>query len=238
VGDFDTGDLSQWPYVERCAPDRIVVYSTSNMPAGAPAPRQGKYAALFHVLDGDVAPCTSSGNPRAELETDESLFHPGDDVWEAWAVYVPSNHPSCGACTDWFLFQEDYGAPWDGSPSFAWYFDFSSPNQILVNRGAQYNHDAPYAGGLTTDKWVDLLVHKKFSNVDDGSGFVEAWIDGAPLTFSACNCTKLSTQTMHSTQMSVGFYLDSYRAKGLFSSFDLYYDGLRIGTTRDVVELK
>ncbi len=239
VGDFETGDLSQWFYVERCQPDRITVYSAANAPAGAPAPREGNYAALFHVLDTDVSPCTSTGDPRAELETRESLLHPGDDVWEAWSMYVPSSHPSCGSCSSWFAFQEDYGSPWDGPASIGWYLTFSkSPNRFSVGRGTQYNGDWPASVPITTDKWVDFLVHKRFSNKDDGTGFIEAWIDGTPLTFSPCNCTKLVMQTMHSTQASLGFYLTAYRAKGLFSSFDLYYDGVRIGTTRDAVELK
>ncbi len=239
TGDFETGDLSQWHYVERCQPDRITVYSAANAPAGAPPPRQGDYAALFHVLDTDVSPCTSTGDPRAELETAESLLKPGDEVWEAWSMYIPSSHPSCGSCSKWFAFQEDYGSPWDGPASLAWYLTFyDNPTRFSIGRGSQYNGDWPAATALVTDQWVDFLVHKKMSNKDDGTGFIEAWVDGNQLTFSPCKCTKLSMQTMHSTQKSVGFYLTAYRAKGLFSSFDIYYDGVRIGTTRASVELQ
>jgi hypothetical protein len=241
LGDFETGDLSQWAYIERCATNRIVVYSTANAPSGAPAPRAGKYAAQFHVLDTDVAPCTSTANPRAELES-PSLFSPGDERWEAWSVYVPSSHPApaCTKCANgtFFAFQEDYGAPFDGPPAMGWYFDFGvSPNLFSMDRGQQYKDDQPWLSPLLTGQWVDFLVHKKFSNTDDGTGFVEAWENGSPITYSTCNCTRLSTQTMHATQTSLAFYMTAYRAAGLFDSFDTYYDEVRIGTTRASVQI-
>jgi hypothetical protein len=242
LGDFETGDLSQWDYIERCATNRIVVYSTANAPAGAPAPRAGKYAVQFHVLDTDVAPCTSTDNPRAELDS-PLLFSPGDDRWESWSVYVTSSHPApnCTAnCANgnWFAFQTDYGAPYDGPASIGWFFDFgASPNVFSMDRGSQYNNDQPWLSPLITGQWVDFLVHKKFSNVNDGTGFVEAWENGNPITFSTCNCTRLSMQTMHSTQTSLAFYLTAYRAAGLFTTFDSYYDEVRIGTTQASVQI-
>ena len=245
TGDFETGDLSQWAYVERCAADRIVVYNTANMPAGAPAPRQGQYAARFRVLDTDVMPCTSTENPRAEVETPESLFKPGDERWEAWSMYLPSALPAplCGTCQNrgWFVFQEDYGAPWDGSPSLGWNLDLvKNPKAFRLDRGEQYGHDQPGTATMILGHWVDFLVHKKFANTANGGGFIEVWVDGTPMTFNASgctNCTRLMMQTMHSTQKSVGFYLSTYREKGFFSSFDVYYDAVRIGTSRAAVEL-
>jgi hypothetical protein len=241
TGDFETGNLNQWVYVERCATDRITVYNAANMPAGAPAPRQGQYAARFHVLDTDVDPCTSTENPRAELETPESLFKPGDDRWEAWSLYIPTTVPTplCGSCDDgaWFVFQEDYGAPWDGSPAVGWNFDFTAnPKKIRMDRGEQYGHDQPGGVDIATGRWMDLLVHKKFANTASGGGFVEAWVDGAPIAFPG-GVTKLMTQTMHSTQNQLGFYLTAYRMRGYFTSFDVYYDAIRIGTTSAAVEL-
>lgn len=243
VGDFETGNLSQWSYIERCQPDRILVYSTANAPAGAPAPRGGRYAVRFRVQNTDVAPCTSTDGARAELETPESLFRPGDDRWEFWSVFIPTSHPTpmCGSCPngDWMMFQEDYGAPWDGSASIAWFVDLTStPNRFRMDRGAQYGHDQPGSSPLVTARWVDFLVHKKFANTTAGGGFVEAWVDGNPLTFEPCNCTKLMTQTMHSTQPTLGFYLTSYRPQGLYDWFEIYYDEVRIGTTRASVELR
>jgi hypothetical protein len=109
-----------------------------------------------------------------------------------------------------------------------------------MDRGEQYDHDQPGTVDMITGRWVDFLVHKKFANTASGGGFVEAWIDGTPLTFNApgCDsCTKLMMQTMHSTQNQLAFYLTAYRRAGYFSSFDVYYDAVRIGTSREAVEL-
>jgi hypothetical protein len=166
------------------------------------------------------------------------VFKPGDDRWEAWSVYIPASHPQPIGET-WFAIQEDYGAPWDGSPSVGWFLDFGSgAARLRMDRGDQYGHDQPLLTNLSLGHWVDLLVHKKFANTSGGGGFVEAWVNKAPMGFDACNgCTRLMTQTMHSTQKQVGFYLTSYRARGTFQTFDTYYDGIRIGTSRASVEL-
>lgn len=241
-GDFETGDLTQWEYEEQCQPGRITVYSSANVPAGAPMPREGTHAVRFRVLDTDVEPCTSSENPRAELESSEELFKPGDDRWEAWSILIPTSHPQplCGSCTDsgWFAFQEDYGPPYDGPASIGWFLDFTpTPQHFRMHRGEQYDHDRPGAAVMTKGRWVDFLVHKKFANTANGGGFVEAWVDKMPITFDTCNCTKLMTQTMQSSQTNVGFYLTSYRERGFFETFDVFYDAIRVGTTRGSVEL-
>ena len=157
-------------------------------------------------------------------------------------MYVPTNHPApaCLTCADgtFFAFQEDYGSPFDGPPSIGWFFDFGvTPNLFSMDRGQQYSDDQPFLSTLLTGQWVDFMVHKRFSNTDDGTGFVEAWENGSPITFSTCNCTRLSTQTMHSTQTSLAFYMTAYRALGLYTSFDTYYDEVRVGTTRDSVQI-
>jgi hypothetical protein len=107
-----------------------------------------------------------------------------------------------------------------------------------MDRGEQYGHDQPLLTALPLGRWVDFLVHKKFANTASGGGFVEAWVDKVPMPFNTCGgCTRLMTQTMHSSQRTLGFYLTSYRAQGTFQTFDTYYDAVRIGTTRAAVEL-
>lgn len=231
TGDFETGNLSQWAYIEQCRPERILVYDASTAPAGAPMPRQGRYAARFRVLDTDVSPCTSTENPRAEVETSEQLLRPGNDIWEFWSVYIPVDHatPRDG----WFLFQEDYGAPWDGPPAIGWIYDFySTPHQFRVDRGQGYEDQVAWYP-MIKGRWADFLIHKKLANTNNGGGFIEAWIDGVAVRFG--NVTRLMTRTMHTTQRTVGFYLSSYRSTGMFDLFDVYYDAVKIGTSREVV---
>ncbi len=92
-GDFETGDLSQWACVQECAKGRVTVYSASNAPAGAPMPRQGRYAAEFRVLDTDTSPCTPTADPRAQVLSPR-ILKPGVEIWEGWSVYIPSGFPA------------------------------------------------------------------------------------------------------------------------------------------------
>jgi len=242
VGDFETGDLKQWDYVEQCAAGRISVYSAATA-AGRPTPREGKYAVSMHVLNTDVAPCTSTENPRAQLQSKLDLLKPGQEVWEAWSMYLPTNFPTSGCnvkpgCNPYFLFQEDYAPPWDGgSPQIGWdVLSLSGTDTFTMARGPQYGLDRPAHAAKVTGKWVDFLVHKKLANTVSGGGFVEAWIDKVPITFSG-GATRLNMQTMHTTQSALGFFLASYRAVNMWDAADVYFDGARVGTTRAIVEL-
>jgi uncharacterized membrane protein YgcG len=245
VGDFETGDLSQWAWANQCQTGRITVYSAATAPAGAPAPRQGNYAAKFHLLDTDVAPCTPTDNPRVEVvsslsQDGWSTMHLGDVVWEAWSIYVPADFPvTCSDCNDWgVLIQEDFGYPWNGSPTMEW--DIANVNGVSsfrISRNQTYNDDTPWSMPLVTGRWVDFLVHKKIANTTTGGGFLEAWVDGAQLTFPSCNCTTLEMETEPSDETNLDFHLDQYRAAGVFAPADLYFDGVRVGTTRQAVEL-
>ena len=242
-GDFETGDLSQWTgEVSQCQPGRITVYSAATAPVGAPAPRQGTYAARFDVLDSDVAPCTPTANPRAQVSSPKTLLAPGQEYWEAWSLYVPSALPpiTCGAsCTNpYFVFQEDYGPPYNGSPAIGWGFERAGSADVLsIRRGAQYGYDRVWEAPLVRDAWIDFVVHKQMANTTAGGGFIEAWVDGTAITFSSCGCARLLTQTMHADATSTyAFYLNHYREHGMFAEGSVYFDGGRVGTTRRSVE--
>ena len=242
-GDFETGDLSQWTgEVTQCQSGRITVYSAATAPAGAPVPRQGTYAARFDVLDTDVSPCTPTDNPRAQVSSPKTLLDPGQPYWEAWSLYVPTSLPAiaCGAsCSNpFFVFQEDYGAPYNGSPPIGWGIEQAGGAGVLsIRRGAQYGYDQVWSAPLVRNEWVDFVVHKQMANTTTGGGFVEAWVDGVAITFPGCNCARLETQTMHSdATSSYGLYLNSYREKGMFAEGVIYFDAARVGTSRQSVE--
>ena len=242
TGDFETGDLSQWATVQEGCDDagndpRIVVYSAEDAPAGAPMPRQGKYAAKFHVLNGDTdAHCTTTDNPRAQLMTNGNLEKPGNDLWQFWSAYFPPDFPSCGALSDcWLLFQEDYEAPYTVGPALGWTVEtVNGVDSMTLSHVGSHKWSAP----LILGAWVDFLVHKNFENTAGGGGFVEAWVNGTQIAFNDCSdCTRLPFQTMNTGQTEAGFFLASYRAKNNFPSVDTYYDAVRVGTTRAAVEL-
>jgi Polysaccharide lyase len=280
-GDFETGDLSAWlpPPVGSCtgcfiqgcldivgAVDtngRITVYSKATAAAGAPAPRQGTYAAHFHVLNGDVidaGSCQRSGpgwgpsptdNPRAQLVTHQ-FFTEGEEVWESLSVYIPAGFPAVacaiGPCPngEWLQYQEDYGPPYHRSPATQWGIGATSDaasSDYLFMQSAPPAYDKPWRAPIITGAWFDLLVHKRFS-VTPSVGFMEAWIDNVPVTFSVAadsttpgcaSCTRLELQTLNdapdASETTAAFILNIYRAVGMFDVADMYFDAMRVGTT-------
>lgn len=236
--DFESGDLKKWGTVEYCKdhPEitRVQVYSTANAPPGAPPPRLGTHALHFHVLDTDVKPCTSTENPRAQLQSPD-LFVPGDERWEAWSVWVPNSFPGIpNVPGNYVLMQEDYGAPYGEPPKVGWdILHVNGTDTFATGSAAVTVSHTPLVKG----KWVDYLVHKRFANTPAGGGFVEAWIDKVPVTFTTCNCKKLTAQTMISNAPTARFFLNAYRRAGMFPVLDLYFDEARVGSTREIVEL-
>ena len=80
VGDFETGDLSQWTGVQRAQPDRVSVVTDPV--------RDGRYAVRFKVMPGDY-PVGPSGE-RAELYED-TPDRPGTEWYYAWSTLFPSD---------------------------------------------------------------------------------------------------------------------------------------------------
>ena len=233
TGDFETGDLSGWG-IQQCAPGRISVYSAASQPT-YPAPEQGTYASRFHVLSSDVSPCTPTNNPRAQMDT-TSFLAPGNEYWETFSIYFPASFPDVPP-GGWYLFQEDYGDPYNGSPALGFDVDNGGGVPIFtLSRGAQYGYDVIWKAPFVRGQWLRFVVHKKMAK--DSSGFVEFWLNGTQQTFTDGSLRK-STQTMHSDATgNYQFYINSYAQAGMFSasSWDTYFDDVRIGTTRTDVD--
>ena len=174
---------------------------------------------------------------RAQLGS-EPLFRPGDEVWEAWALYVPDSLRSESGGLEWVLFQEDYGPPWSGPPAIGWNILFEGGRrELAVSRGTAHGVDRVWRAPLPTDRWVTFLVHKRFGYGRDG--FIEAWVDGTPIGFGPCGgCTRLATETLVSDQRTLEFLINHYRSAGIANVTELYLDGARVGTTREIVELR
>lgn len=180
------------------------------------------------VYNSDVAPCTPTENPRAQLLTEEKLFLINDEAWEAWSIYFPTSFPKMNSSVNgWFLFQEDYGPPFDGSPSLGWGVGFiHGEERITLNRGAP-KYDS-----------IWNIPHKKFSSLPD-VGFVEAFLDREAIKFIPCGgCTRFFTPTLHPSMRGNGFFLNSYREHNMWpGTVDIYFDSAKVGTNRSDVEI-
>jgi hypothetical protein len=159
-------------------------------------------------------------------------------------VRIPADFPLVSG-RNWFVLQQDFGAPFSGSPPVA--ID-------VKDNGFGANHfvmDVCHDGclGVSTawsgpaiqpDHWYHFVVHKVFST-SDTAGMVELWVDGQPQAF-VDGSTSYHTRTLHenctcTASNAYRFYLNSYRADALSAeAVTVYFDGARIGTSREDVD--
>jgi hypothetical protein len=251
TGDFESGDLSQWDLVQAC-PGDATVYSAESQPDW-PAPVDGTYAlrdsvADSHVLSGATMYCDApSGSPRGQVlakRSGEQSLQPGDDKWESWWVQVPSDFPLVSG-RNWFVLQQDYGAPFSGSPPVAFDIkdDGTGANRFVMDAchdGCSTVTTAWTGPTIEPGHWYHFVVHKVFST-DDAFGMVELWLDGQPQTF-ADGSTSYHTRTLHANCTCLPtngyrFYLNNYHADALSPDpVTLYFDGALIGTSREDVD--
>jgi hypothetical protein len=159
----------------------------------------------------------------------------GNEYWESYDVNFPSSFPNLKP-GGFFLFQEDYSEPWNGSPALGMDTeDVGGVDKLTIHRGAQYGYDRIWASNLVRGQWTKFLVHKKLAK--NSTGFIELWVNGVKQTFKD-GSQKFFTQTMHSDQSGdTRFFMNSYRRAGAYSgTVSTYYDNVRIGTTRADVD--
>jgi hypothetical protein len=222
-GDFSTGDLSQWGYVQDC-PGSIKV---------VPNPAGSGNVAQFSVSDQDIhtnCPLLQPGtNPNAFLAS-RQLFHNGDDMYISLSEYFPVGFPST---TNWFQVAELYGQPYGGSPPLG--IDVAG-NNLVLSRDATHGYDTPWKTPIQQGVWQNLVLHVKFSP-DPAVGFVEIWDNGVQQTFSD-GTQRLMMDTLipginwNSPNGTNALFLDQYRSGSASMGTVTEYAGpTKVGTT-------
>jgi hypothetical protein len=241
--DFESGAYPSGTTYEQCQAGRIAVYSNTNKPAGAPNALAGTHFSGHTVLDTDVSPCTPTSNPRTSAYK-QAIFHPGDEVWESFSVYLPVGFPKFPY---YLMFQEDYGAPFNSPPpNGVWMQNYDGTgNRFYITGnydGATKTNVRVWSAPATPGVWHTWLVHKRFAT--DKSGWLEVWFDGQQVTFSNGSTRLTNQQTMLTGATSANFSLMHYRHAGMFpvssypNGLTLYFDEARVGTSRSAVELQ
>ena len=242
-GDFESGAYPSGTTFEQCQAGRIAVYSNTNKPAGAPNARAGTYFSGHRLLDSDVSPCTPTVNPRTSAYK-QAIFQPGQEVWEAFSVYIPNGLPRLPG---YFLVEEDYGAPFNSTPPSALYLqDNGSGNHWYVtgnyDAATKTNIHVWNGPAVTTGVWHDVVWHKRFAT--DKSGYIEMWFDGQQVVWYNGTTRLTNQQTMLTGATNANFSLMQYRKAGMFplsswpNGFTIYFDEARVGTTRSAVDIQ
>ena len=214
VGDFDTGDFSQWTGIQRAAPDRIRLVTSPV--------RDGDYAARFEVQPGDF-PAGPNGE-RAELFA-ATPDRPGTEWYYAWSTLFPQGFTTDGSWKHIFAQWHGTGTTSNSSISFqVWH------GRLVVRVGSPYTPTQWKQfdlGPLVHDVWQDFVFHVRWA--PDASGFVEIWRNGlhvVPLRHGV-DCAP-----NEGNYLKLGYYRDPSPTPAV-----LYEDAMRRGKSlSEVVE--
>jgi hypothetical protein len=166
VGDYSTGDFSQWESLQAVA-GRATVVTT-------PAKAGENYVGRFEVRAGDVEPITSAN--RCEVlhpwSSTTKLFVEGEEHYFGWATYLDPTFPQERDLAH-ILSQWKQGGT--GAPPI-WFT--AQWNKFTFSRGTDPVIDY-YVGPITRGQWVCWVLRVRFSS-DPTIGFIELWRDGIP----------------------------------------------------------
>jgi len=204
--DIFTGKkISDFPVVIQAAPGRIRELSD---PLGS-----GKTVLGLTVADSDIAPAGNepTNNPRSQLQS-PTVVKPGMEFYVGTSILFPSDFPSWGG---WMTLLSVYGPPFGGSGPFH-----------LASYGKTIDWEEFWQGPpLARGRWIPLLMHGLF----DYNGWGEVEIDGKASPRINTAIRKGGVNDGGNNDVRVA----QYRQKGTIpGTATLYFDGLRIGTTR------
>ncbi|MFL6258076.1 MAG: polysaccharide lyase [Thermoanaerobaculia bacterium] len=228
-GDFETGRLDGWLW-DRPRGDSIQVV---DHPV-----RKGRYAARVTLAPGDIA----ASKERAELKVgDQDLERlrggQGGEMWYGWSVLIPADYADPPGDQFQILAQWHHRPPEttkpgarqrdvSGPPPLTLHFTFYEGRHLLSLIGRP-SPGAPRrtlgARPVHKGAWIDLVFHIRWSIGNDG--FVEAWLDGRPLTPG-----KVHGPTLYKP-VSNYLRLGLYRGKGIPTTNHVFVDEVRIGSS-------
>lgn len=220
VGDFETGDFSQW----QVGKGGIQQKTAGRATVVADVVRQGRYAARFEVRPGDnnVSGSGDDGE-RCELMIPAELSGgaaEGDEAWYALSARMDTPRSPDGWNT---LVQWHGTAP--GGQAFA--INAVGGNEIYLRTagGDLANPTLNYytlAAKWELRRWYDLLVHVVWSS-DPAKGMVEAFADGARV---------LPPQHVPTLYTGYAVYLKVGHYRKAWTETDVtYIDGVCIATS-------
>jgi hypothetical protein len=179
LGDFSTGDFSQWAGVHQGGR-----WGNSQAEIVTTPLRSGKYSAKLSLFGngGD------GGGERVELTASQEQTggYPGQDWYYSNSMYFPRDPNEAtgfGDWTDvwqWMHMEHDSSPPLQlcirpGGKVHDYYSAFPDPYFALVNIISGQSQDYPLVP-VVYDQWLDFTFHIRWSTENDG--WVEGWING------------------------------------------------------------
>jgi hypothetical protein len=231
-GDFETGRLDGWIW-DRPRPGSIQVVT---QPV-----RKGRHAVRVTLAPGDIA----ASKERVELKVGDREIErlhggPGGEMWYGWSVLIPADYADPPGdqfqiLAQWHHRRSEGANPGGrfhvtGPPPLTLHLDAYENRHVLSLIGRAAPQEPRHTLGarpIRKGAWIDLVFHIRWST--GGDGFVEAWLDGQPLTPG-----KVYGPTLYSA-VSNYLRLGLYRGKGVSTTNHVFFDEVRIGDSYQAV---
>jgi hypothetical protein len=183
VGDFETGDLSQWS--GELNGEHITVVQSPVL--------QGSYAAQIQLTNDAL---WSNGLKRVELNHSPAAGRTaeGAELYFAWSFYLPETLPQDPSQTIGY---------WESDKSYQQVMAFHLEGEKIrfITQKPQYAVHWEADGKVTTATWHRLAMRVKWSK-DPGQGSVDVWFDGEMVVTNASAQT-LADDNSHFTQLGL-----------------------------------
>jgi hypothetical protein len=174
----------------------------------------------------------------------------GGEYWVTERVYFPADFPAVG--DHWFMFTEFYNGMGGGVPPLAFYL-LGSGTRISFGFGRKADGSgggASWETPINKGHWHTFLWHVK-AHDDPTQGWVEFWYaldNGTPQNINLSGSVQVngvwrracSTMLTLWASNGAGLFPNNYRSTEYTTSTGktvVYFDKMRIGTTRDAVEV-
>lgn len=217
LGDYETGDFSQWSGVQ-ALPGRATTVTDRV--------RHGTFAARYEVRPGDN-PIGATGERSEVMKiTGEQA---GTESWWGWSTYFGNDfNPNLN--THWNIFTDWHHSGCCGQANVHFEIDTTTPTwgiQLRTFGGTVDQNERRFRlADFQRNTWYDFVFHVRWAT--DNTGFVEVWLNGQNVLPLTNTPTIYSGQTVYLKQ---GFY----RGPGSDSSSVVYHDAMRRGTSAEDV---
>jgi hypothetical protein len=220
IGDYATGDFSQWPTVQNknynaSGKDYVPTYSASIVQDA-----RGNVA-RFEVRAGDVPPF--GGGERSEVQgATVAGGSDGQTRWYRFSTKFDSTFPQNHADLGWGLTNQWLGGG-GGSPRVSWEVGMKNDYwSLAITRPSQsYSiFDTP----LNVGQWHDVTMQIHWSP-SDAEGWIKLWHNGVQQTF-VNGADTYSVATLSSGSTSVYYKEGMYRER-MAPTGIVYHTGFR-----------
>lgn len=232
IGDYSTGDFSQWPSVQNPAyngpgADYIPTYSATVIND----PVKGK-AARFEVRSGDWP--GFAGGERSDVGADASASGgtEGQERWYEFSTMFEPGFPQNHADLGWGVTNGWHPNSSVGSGAFEWAVGARNGYWSLVvdeqtSPGVYIGDYTIFETPLNVGRWHDVKMQVKWS-VSPKEGWIRLWLNGIPQRFVDGSDTYFLSTLVPGT--TTGYYKEGYYRQGASPSGVVYHTGFRAAT--------